>query len=81
MPTKKSAKKTAPPTPTPESKPNDLLTVHQAAARLACSAKTVRKLIRRRELPALRFSPDGPFRIAAADLEKLVESLKLALQG
>lgn len=45
------------------------LTVSDAAACLACSGQTIRKLIRSGKLPAFRIGRD--FRIIESDLEKL----------
>ena len=48
-----------------------LLTVHEVAALLSCSPYTVRAMIRRGDLPAVRLSA-RMLRVRAEDLEALV---------
>jgi excisionase family DNA binding protein len=50
-----------------------LLTVREAADRLRCSEKTVRRLIRRGELPALRVGRTS-LRIDEAELKRYLYS-------
>ena len=50
-----------------------LLEVEQVAQRLHCSTETVRRLIRRGDLVASRFSPRGRLRVDPVELEEFIE--------
>jgi len=68
----------APPAPAPAAELPRLLTVDGAAALLAVSAPTVRRLIEKSELPCVRVL--GALRISRADLDSYIENAKGAAE-
>ena len=54
-----------------------LLTVAEAARELRVGEGTVRRLVKRGALPAVRWTESGPLRIPADDLQELVRSVYL----
>lgn len=58
-----------------------LLTRDEAAARLGISVKTLRRLVRIGDLPAVRYSPTSVLRFREVDLRKFIESRTSARPG
>lgn len=47
--------------------------ISDVTARLGCSQKTVRRLVREGALPAIRFRPRGHLRFRPQDVDRLLE--------
>ena len=62
-------------------RPNELLTIREAAKRLRCSATNVYSLIDRGALPFVRVGNAKGYRIDPCDLDSFVQQRKQAKQG
>ncbi|GGS44735.1 excisionase family DNA-binding protein [Deinococcus knuensis] len=58
--------------PAPAQGAGDFINTATAAAHLACTIRTVTRLIERGYLPAIRLGPNGAYRIREADLHAFV---------